>query len=202
MTILPRFLLLLTLLLSFSPASPQTSDFYLGGSGGLVRNGQGHGGQGGGGNGGGVQGRGGGGTGRNQNACPANWRDTRKQYNQNLHKWERKAPSTRCYNMTIQPTCFCAPPLASPHQVVVKNGKAQNSTTDEFSGTMPTINDLFRLVDRECIKNCPKQGAGVCNITYNQDYGYITTLFINPTKVITDRELNYTVSNVTFCAKK
>jgi hypothetical protein len=141
----------------------------------------------------------GGGPPRRRRGCPKSWKRLRSQYYRNRDKWEEEAPSTTCYNMTIQATCFCVDTYRQPHYLVVRNGEIQNSSVGEYAAEMPTVDGLFRRLYNSCLRNCPRSGAAECKVKFNKDYGYITSIYIDQSELIADEEINYTVSELTFC---
>ena len=130
-------------------------------------------------------------------ACQDNWRQIRKRLRASQTKWAKKAPSTSCYNMTLAKQCFCTPEWIGPHALQITNGAIKNTTIP--STEMPTVEDLFDLVDEHCVADCPASGAASCKVRFDPVYGYIKSLWIDVSAQMADEEIGYVVSDLSFC---
>jgi hypothetical protein len=129
--------------------------------------------------------------------CQSNWQQTSQRLQSARAKWAKNAPSPNCYNMTIQKQCFCTPAYQGPHDLQIVNGSIQN--TSEYATEMPTVKELFALVYKRCVKNCPRSGAAKCKVRFDPTYGYVTSLYVDESPQIADEEFGYAVNNLTFC---
>lgn len=131
--------------------------------------------------------------------CGFDWKRLEKNYLYHRHIWKtfRGGNSSSCYNMTVQRSCFCSPFWQGPFHVVVRDDKVVSPEGFDLN----TTNEFYDMVYQDCIAVCPDDGPAVCTVLYAPaDKGsYITSIFVNPTKFITDRQIGWTISNLTFC---
>ncbi|GKY99000.1 hypothetical protein MPSEU_000855700 [Mayamaea pseudoterrestris] len=131
--------------------------------------------------------------------CGDNWREIRTRLANSKRRWARMAPSPSCYNMTIEKQCFCPAEYIGPHDLQIVKGKIQNTTM--YTQDLPTVNGLFNLVKKYCVKNCPKSGAEVCKVRFDGVYGYVKELEVDISTQIIDEEIRYYVTDLNFCKK-
>ncbi|GKY91350.1 hypothetical protein MPSEU_000107200 [Mayamaea pseudoterrestris] len=129
--------------------------------------------------------------------CQNNWRQIRKRLNASKAKWALKASSPSCYSMTLEKQCFCTEEYRGPHALEIVDGVVQD--TSMFATEMPTVSELFDLVEKYCVKDCPESGAASCRVRFDRELGYVKELWIDVSALIADEEIGYFVSNVQFC---
>lgn len=98
------------------------------------------------------------------------------------------------YQMTLQRSCFCPEDYRGPFEVTVRNGAVESAT---FNGTavdaerVLTVADLFDLLE-----DAYDQGAARVDVTFDDELGYPTSLYIDYNEQMADEEVGYTVSSV------
>ncbi|GKY91366.1 hypothetical protein MPSEU_000108800 [Mayamaea pseudoterrestris] len=130
--------------------------------------------------------------------CQADWRQIRRRLASAKRRWARKAPSVGCYNMSIEKVCLC-PDCIGPQDVKVVRSKIQNP--QKCTKDLPTVSELFDLVEQYCVKDCPSSGAFSCEVEFDDKYGYVTDLNIDVVENMKDEELIYSVKKLSFCKK-
>ncbi|MEZ5451491.1 MAG: DUF6174 domain-containing protein [Thiothrix sp.] len=126
----------------------------------------------------------------------ANLTDAQSQLDANRAKWE--AQSIPDYSFTLERSCFCAEDARSPINIEVVGGKISSATfkdsgepvPDELGYNKLTVDDLF-----DTIQQAIKDGAAQVDVTYDQQYGIPTSIYIDQNRQIADEEVSLTTSN-------
>lgn len=109
--------------------------------------------------------------------------------------WKQKHPEHYAYQ--LQPSCFCPPEYTQPIAIRVFKGKIQQADLvtskkplpAERKGDAKTIEDLFKL-----IRDAINRPAASVKITYDQQYGFPSSISIDLDQRMADEELYYSVN--------
>lgn len=126
------------------------------------------------------------------------WKDLADTLAANQATWEASDLSS-CYKMTISRSCFCPTEYREPRTITVLNGEIQEDVDKIYQ--RPTMEELFALIDKDCVQKCPNNGPAECRVTFadDKDGAYITSLYIDYSRFIADEENSYTVSSLEAC---
>ncbi|MGV6808887.1 MAG: DUF6174 domain-containing protein [bacterium] len=117
--------------------------------------------------------------------------------NENRAKWENA--DFALYDYQLQRSAFTLPEFLRPIQVNVNTGNGEVSSTfaddgqpvpDDYPFANTTIDDVFDLI-ADAIEN----GADNVNVTYDEQFGYPTSVAIDYSEQIADEELFLSISN-------
>ncbi|SKA94952.1 hypothetical protein SAMN02745130_03704 [Thiothrix eikelboomii] len=108
--------------------------------------------------------------------------------------WRQKRPAHYAYQ--LQTSCFCPPEYTQPIAIRVFQGKIQQADLvtsrkplpPERKGDAKTIEELFKL-----IRDAINRPAASVKITYDQQYGFPSTISIDLDQMMADEEMYYTV---------
>ncbi len=98
------------------------------------------------------------------------------------------------YRMTLQRACFCPEDYRGPFDVTVRHGAVDDAT---FNGAtvdaerVLTVAALFDLLEDAYDRN-----AARVDVTFDDELGYPTSLYIDYDEGIADEEVGYTVADV------
>jgi hypothetical protein len=104
--------------------------------------------------------------------------------------------------MTVERVCRC--PDRGPTQIIVVNDTVISPQSGDMIQPMPTMNELYEIIYSDCIENCPSSGAAECLVEYaptREDGAYITYFSRDRSFLAVDEEIEYIITNVTFCEK-
>ena len=130
--------------------------------------------------------------------CDPNWQTLNVQLKRNRAAWNQYSKSMKCYTMVFARQCFCPPEWRGPFDATV-DGRVVYPK--RFS--IPTMDEIFDMVQERCIDGCPKRGAVLCNVKFaSEDEGsYIKSLYIDQIKQIADEEIGYTIDDLKPCVE-
>ncbi len=109
------------------------------------------------------------------------------------------------YDFTLERQCFCPEDWRGPVNIQVRNGTAVSVTyvsngavaTEGKFDNADTIDKLFTILKNAYAgKNDFEQKADTINVTYNTQFGYPATFYIDVSQTIADEEQGYTVTNL------
>lgn len=124
----------------------------------------------------------------------------------NQAKWNTFLDSTSCgaYTMKFSRDCFCLPDWRGPYQVVVNStGGIANAIymygSDQYAGKpvkvpagkVLTVKDIFNE-----IKRALNQKVDNLEVTYDENWGYPTEVFIDWDELMADEEDRYKIENM------
>ncbi|GAX12867.1 hypothetical protein FisN_15Hh355 [Fistulifera solaris] len=121
-----------------------------------------------------------------------NWEATAAAYQEAFAEWQEP----ECYTFTYT---FLGFSVGEPGGVTrtVRNGTALEPDDDQPFGTLM---DVWKLIEEQCIQNCPENGAHTCDIEYTtrEDGNLVYPAFvsINPDALLMDEELIYRIQDV------
>jgi hypothetical protein len=111
--------------------------------------------------------------------------------------WAANRPPS--YDLTIEPSCFCAfeIPNAGPVIVAVRNGTVQSRTYvktgtsvgDRYAGLYPSVDQLFVTIEDAVAKMADR-----LEVFYDPTYGYPVNVAIDFKYLVADDELFYHVT--------
>lgn len=109
--------------------------------------------------------------------------------------WKQKRPEHYAYQ--LQPSCFCPPEYTQPIAIRVFKGVVQQADLVTSKKPLPTerkadaktIEDLFKL-----IRDAIERPAASVNVTYDQQYGFPSSINIDVDQMMADEEMYYTVT--------
>ena len=127
--------------------------------------------------------------------CDSNWKQTTLEWRQSWSHWREQSS---CYTMTLQQNCVNNPALQGAFQVQVIDDVVVAMPKDVF---IPTIDELFITIYKECIDGCPSHGAQYCRVSYaSTDEGsYVKNLDLRYRTKSGRDECSYRVSHIDFC---
>lgn len=129
----------------------------------------------------------------NTGNLPAEFTDNRQQ-------WEQITSDPQAsVEYTIQRSTFSPVDFNRPVNVVEQGGEIVSATFADTGEAVPqnvfdsldTIDDVF-----ERLENAYENNAATVNVTYDEQFGYPTSVFIDQDERIADEEVGYTISNV------
>lgn len=109
--------------------------------------------------------------------------------------WKQKRPEHYAYQ--LQPSCFCPVEYTQPIAIRVFKGVVQQADLVTSKKPLPaerkadakTIEDLFKLI-REAIE----RPAASVNVSYDQRYGFPSSINIDLDQMMADEEIYYTAT--------
>lgn len=115
--------------------------------------------------------------------------------NANRLMWQ--AHNVYHYQYTLRVSCFCPREITDPVVIEVKNGVPVSVGSSEtavskadFFDDFDTIDELFLIVD-EAIDQDPAR----LDVTYDEEFGFPSNVYIDYDFQIADEELGFTVSD-------
>lgn len=122
--------------------------------------------------------------------------NAQQQLDANRKKWD--SLDIDDYAFTLQRNCFCRGDAIRPINIEVRDGKIASATFADTGEAVPddldfnklTVNDLFKEVQQAI-----KGGAAQVDVTYDKQYGFPTSIYIDQSRQIADEEVGFTVSN-------
>ncbi|MEO0559888.1 MAG: DUF6174 domain-containing protein [Bacteroidota bacterium] len=102
--------------------------------------------------------------------------------------------NVEAYEMTITRTCFCPPEWRGPYTVTVEEGTVTSFVIEDqpiAQGEPPAVEGLFELLE-----TAYAEGAARVDVTYHEEWGYPTSLYIDKEEMMADEEIGYTVSEL------
>lgn len=128
-----------------------------------------------------------------QSKAPAEFLENRAKWEEALSQSDGELEYTR------QRFCFCRPEDTKPMDVVEKDGEIVEAVYSESGEAVPenirdsllSVNEIF-----DTIEKAYNSGAEEVNVTYDEEYGYPTSAFINQDFNIQDEEVTYNLSNM------
>jgi hypothetical protein len=109
------------------------------------------------------------------------------------------------YDFTLERQCFCPEDWRGPVNIQVRNGTAVSVTyvsggaavTEGKFDNADTVPKLFTILKNAYAgKGVFEQKADTINVTYNTQFGYPTTFYIDVSQTIADEEQGYTITNL------
>ncbi len=130
------------------------------------------------------------------NAGGSTGSNAQQQLEANRKKWD--SLDIDDYSFTLQRNCFCRGDAIRPINIEVRDGKIASATFADTGEAVPddldfnklTVNDLFKEVQQAI-----KGGAAQVDVTYDKQYGFPTSIYIDQSQQIADEEVGFTVSN-------
>jgi len=125
---------------------------------------------------------------------------TPAEFLENRAKWEEALGNAGGdIEYTRQRSCFCPRDFVLPMDVVEKEGEIVEAVYSESGEVVPenirenllSVNEIF-----DVIENAYNSGAEEVNVTYDEEYGYPTSVFINQDFNMQDEEVYYNLSNM------
>lgn len=123
--------------------------------------------------------------------------DAREAYDANRQKWQDS--NIRDYSFTLQRSCFCTPDVTRPVNISIENGKLVDAsyadTAEPLSDTAQQINqlkvnDLFKQIGEALDSNAER-----VDVTYDKQYGFPTSVYIDRDSRLADEEVGFNISN-------
>lgn len=122
--------------------------------------------------------------------------NAQSQLDANRQKWESQSPAD--YSFTLQRSCFCRGDAIRPVNIDVADGKVASATFADTGEPLPadldynklTVNDLF-----DTIQQAITDGAARVDVTYDQQSGVPTSIYIDRSEQIADEEVGFSISN-------
>jgi hypothetical protein len=120
-----------------------------------------------------------------------------RELDRNRSRWQEK--NIQDYRFALEIGCMCPWRDQMPLAIEVRNGEVASITAANGEDISPyldtfskhdTFNELFDTV-QFAIQN----GADELKVEYDPDYGFPTSILINPMKNAYDDETGYTISN-------
>lgn len=127
-------------------------------------------------------------------SCDDNWEQTAEDYRNVVNNiWQ----SPTCYTFTLERQCRCLTEYRGPWDITVENGIVTSMVPD-LDYSKVTMDDLFDMIDENCVATCPTNGASLCGITYGVN-GNVESMYIDPMGLRTHDEIIYLVTNFATC---
>jgi hypothetical protein len=112
-------------------------------------------------------------------------------------RWAERGPSD--YSIVVSRSCFCAPVTTDPVVVTVAGGvivsrvyaASGDTVPPAYASVYPDIAQLFDIID-EAIA----QRAAHVDVTYEPDFGYPVSVFIDQSANAADDEISYDVTSL------
>lgn len=122
------------------------------------------------------------------------------EFTENRQQWEQLTSDPQAsVEYTIQRSTFSTPEFNRPVNVVEQGGEIVSATYADTGEPVPqnvfdaldTIDDVFARLE-----NAYENNAATVDVTYDAQFGYPTSVFIDQSEMIADEEVGYTISNV------
>ncbi len=123
-----------------------------------------------------------------------------EDFSNNLQKWQSfTGGPDEFLSYTTQQSCFCPREFTRPMNITESNGQITSATYADTGETVPdNIRQSLQTVDQrfEQLRNAYESGADQVNVTYDPQFGYPTSVFIDQSQLIADEEISYSISNL------
>jgi hypothetical protein len=120
-----------------------------------------------------------------------------RELNQNREKWE--AMDIHHYRFNLRIGCFCPFNEQMPLTIEVKDGEAISITASNGQDIAPNLETYMKSASVEAlfdiIQSAMKSGADDIKVTYDDHYGFPTSINIDNIKMAVDDEIGYYVEN-------
>lgn len=123
-----------------------------------------------------------------------------EDFTANQQKWQSFAGDPEAsLSYTTQQSCFCPSEFTRPMNITEFGGEITSATYADTGEAVPdNIRQSLQTVDErfEQLGNAYENGAAQVNVTYDPQFGYPTSVFIDQSELIADEEISYSISNL------
>ena len=122
------------------------------------------------------------------------WEKVQTDFEAASVKLSQALENVECYQFTYLFGGFTVPP---PSPVTVEVRKDALSQTEQ---KFETLQDFMALIQTKCMDRCPSDdGPAECQITYDDNTGFPTRIFIDESLAMADEEIVYTITDFGDC---
>ena len=118
---------------------------------------------------------------------------------ENRAKWEAASSDGQSVSYTAQNSCFCPPDYTRPMNITEQNGKIVDATYADTVEAVPSyIRDgLLTMSERfDQLEAAYLNDAARIDVSYDQQYGYPSSVYIDESEMIADEETHYTIKDL------
>lgn len=137
----------------------------------------------------------------NDNQASAQFLDdrtnTEKLYRENLAKWQ--SHNLESYKISFQRSCFCPQEYLQPMTIEVKDALVTSAMTkdnrkvkNEVMESVNSVSQVFAQIEKALSK------SELIEVTYDQQYGYPSQVFIDHSKRMADEEVRISFKELIF----
>ncbi|MGB0846457.1 MAG: DUF6174 domain-containing protein [Thiolinea sp.] len=122
-------------------------------------------------------------------------------FSTNLQKWQSSAASDPQASIfyTTQQSCFCPSEFTRPMNIIESNGQISSATYADTGEAVPdNIKQSLKTIDQRFdeLRNAYENGAAQVDVTYDNDRGFPTSVFIDQDRRLADEEISYNITNL------